>query len=325
MVDIDWGGLFQQVTSTVAIIGALGFLLTKLFEHMFARDLKKYEAERGFDSGAALERYKSVEAFQAFKRQRLANEVIHWSVPVLAAMEDLERRLALILNLKNQTWPFLDPSRNERKSSWSMTHDYMMSSTLYSLGRYFCWMDLLQEKLNYDFFESYQERRTFFDKMWEPRLPLAWWPWERHQASDKPVEGKDVNKHDDAQMFAFQQRSLGEAMRYIENGEPRCMTYAEFIARRHEAVLASQLEPLKAFLNGIHPESRRWTRLTLLSSRLTESKKHWIEQLKKDMVTAAPLASALEGSVSRRPDRSPAFRLLHLLGIREVREQSSDR
>jgi hypothetical protein len=148
-----------------------------------------------------------------------------------------------------------------------------MDSTLYAFAKYFCWMDLLSERLTFGFFDSLEAREEFFQAMWTPRGPLTWYPYR----PPVPCSG------DDAQVFAVQQRGIGEAMRVGQNGDIRCLSYAEFLIRQHEPDLAAQLAPLRVFLERLTPDTCRGRRLMQMSEFLEASKTHWEQELRECM------------------------------------------
>jgi hypothetical protein len=150
-----------------------------------------------------------------------------------------------------------------------------MDSTLYAFAKYFCWMDLLSERLTFGFFDSLEARKEFFQAMWNPRGPLTRYP------PLVPCSGHD------AQVFAVQQRGIGEAMRVGQDGDIRCLSYAEFLIRHQEPGLAAQLAPLRAFLEGLTPDTCRGRRLMEMSEFLEASKTHWEQELRECMAVTS--------------------------------------
>jgi hypothetical protein len=109
MIGIEWTSVLEQLTSTVVVVGAAVFVVRSFFTHVLARDLDRYKIELQaasnekleairFEATKLLEEHRSELALRASKHQRLADEVLLWSVPVLDAIDELQRRLENILD-----------------------------------------------------------------------------------------------------------------------------------------------------------------------------------------------------------------------------------
>jgi hypothetical protein len=163
--------VLEQLTSTVVVVGAAVFVVRSLFVHVLARDLDRYKIELQaasnekleairFEATKPLEEHRSELAVRASKHQRLADEILPWSVPVLDAIDELQRRLENILD--GSLFVSLDRSADGAAPGWSITSDDVMESTLYAFAKYFCWMDLLSERLTFGFFDSLEAREELF-------------------------------------------------------------------------------------------------------------------------------------------------------------------
>ena len=204
------------------------------------------------------------------KAERIRQEVLLWTNPVLGAVKSLESRLDNIL--ANDLHLALDPAkaRQERPvgSDWSMDYEYVMESTLFLFAEYFAWIRLLQERLSFELFHS-QETRTRFDQaMWDVSdaighlpLPAKFVPKKN---SAKPAgTHEDGSEDKDAQVFALQQRAIGEFLIDREAGTPRVRGYPEFLeARERDERFNRALAPLVTLLQGVNPcTTKRWRRL----------------------------------------------------------------
>jgi hypothetical protein len=240
------------------------------------RQVEQFRNDLESERSKAIEEFRSDIAFRATKRQRLANEVIAWSVPILDGIDDLYWQLGNIVH--GDFYQALDPSGNENlPSDWSITYDYGMNSTLYMFAKYFCWMGLLEDRLNFDFFDSAEERDAFFDQMWKPRTTLAQWPLRKMDLSD--CSGPD------RQIFAIEQRGIGAAMCVTENGERGCLSYAAFLEKKDDPPLQNLLKPLRSFLEALTPDSCRGKRLLLMHEELAEAREQWKKKLRQDIAS----------------------------------------
>jgi hypothetical protein len=204
------------------------------------------------------------------KAERIRQEVLLWTNPVLGAVKSLESRLGNILS--DKLYLGLDPTqaREERpvQSDWSMDYEYVMESTLFLFAEYFAWIRLLQERLSFELFESQETRARFDAAMWDVSNEIGHLPLPAKFISKKPPEkpvGKQKDGHEDkdAQVFALQQRAIGEFLIDREAGTPRVRGYPEFLeARERDERFTRALAPLVTLLQGITPcTAKRWRRL----------------------------------------------------------------
>lgn len=295
---VNWGELFATLGSTAVIVAALAFVARTLIGHLFSRDLETQKAEltkRGeleiaaakasAESALQQERARFDEALQAQKAQyerqtasmnlelasraaradRIRQEVVRWANPIFGAVDDLERRLGNILN--DDGYLALSPDASGQiNPEWSISYDYFLPSTEFLFCQYFCWVRLLEEKLSFEFFEKQKEKDDFFEKVRAVR----------HTLTAFPLLGlADVPGAGDRQIFALQQRSLGEVVAVSSNGESRCLTYSAFVEKRSDPTFALMLHPLTTFIDRLQPtDARRWRRLQLMAQALKELRTH---------------------------------------------------
>lgn len=191
------------------------------------------------------------------KHDRLRNEVLKWGTPLLAAIRDLRHRLDNILN--KEGCAALSP-KCKISPSCSMTFDYQMTSTLFLFAQYFAWTRRLLEGASLELFRSEQERKALLSSFFEATWPLSAWP---------PRDPLPPGSGRDAQIFALQQRGLGEALLIDANGERRLMTYREFQSQATQ--MEDWLAPLRTLLLDLaEANDYRWHRLALTHKRLAE-------------------------------------------------------
>lgn len=197
---------------------------------------------------------------QTRAKDRLREEVLRWTNPVLDAVKGLESRLSNILS--DQLHEALHRSRKDRPvdPDWAVSYDYVLPTTLYLFANYFAWIRLLQEKLSFELFESEQVKTRFFDAMWRVSNTLSEWPREE-------VRGSGC----DAQVFALQQRAIGEAVIRRDTESPRPMTVPEFLSaygNKDEPTFNAILEPLRELVEDLERGTKRWARLALTLTEL---------------------------------------------------------
>jgi hypothetical protein len=261
---VDWTGLFKTLGSTAIIVAALAWLSKALFNYLLSRDIERFkvsfaaELKNKYDKELEqfkanitkeLEQFKTNTTVQGLREERIRKEIIRWANPILGAVQELNNRLDNILNYDG----YLALSKNYEQqinTNWSISYDYFMPSTLYLFGQYFCWIRLLQEQLNFELFETQEEKDTFFSCIRKVSKSLGSFP---------PLyacNGKDT------QVFTFQQRGIGEALIIRESEGSRCMTYHEFLEKMEEPLISYHLAPLRILLEGLNlNEDCRWKRL----------------------------------------------------------------
>jgi hypothetical protein len=72
----------------------------------------------------------------------------------------------------------------------------------------------------------------------------------------------------DRQVFHLQQRAIGEMLIVDKDAGPVCLRSNDFLAKWEDATFAAWLGPLRDFLEGLEPGTRRWMRLELVRGAL---------------------------------------------------------
>lgn len=198
------------------------------------------------------------------RKERTRQEVLRWANPILNSVQSLESRLDNILN--DGLYVMLAPEVRPKASrllptrtrlhqlidpDWAVSYEYVMPSTLFHFAEYFAWVRLLLERLSFELFESQQTQERFFEAIWGVTKALSSWP-----------KDEVVGEGHDAQVFALQQRAIGELVIDREGESIRILTYREFLdALDSDASFASLFDPLRSFLEGVTPGTKRWSRL----------------------------------------------------------------
>lgn len=207
---------------------------------------------------------------QLKKEERIRQEVIRWSNPILASVKELKGR---INNIIDEGYLALNKEyKDQVNPNWSISYDYFMNSTLYLFGQYFCWIRMLEEELNFELFESQTEKDDFFRVMKKVSNSLSTFP-PRYSCI-----GKDM------QIFRLQQRVIGELCVIVDaNDRRRVISYADFLRKMEGGDDSFKLHfyPLRNFLEDISPKSDcRWKRLLATQQALNELESQCIEILK---------------------------------------------
>jgi hypothetical protein len=195
------------------------------------------------------------------KQERIRQEIIRWSNPILASVQELKGRLN---NIVDEGYLVLSKDYERQiNSSWSISYDYFMNSTLYLFGQYFCWTRMLEEELNFELFESQIEKDNFFFAMRKVSKSLSTFP------PSYSCSGRDV------QIFRLQQRVIGELLVTVDSKDRRVViSYADFLKRledNSDDSFKQHFFPLQNLLEDINPESGcRWKRLLSARQALKE-------------------------------------------------------
>lgn len=182
----------------------------------------------------------------AAAHERIRVEILKWANPILNSVRDLNGRLTNII--AEQGYLALDEETASHNPNWAVSYSYFVSSTLYLFGQYFCWVHMLEQRLNFELFRSHAEKDCFFSAIRRASEALASYPPE-HKGS-----GNDV------QIFRLQQRAIAETLTTANGEEKGCMGYAQFLTDCH-ANISPVLEPLRLLIDRIKPGERRWNRL----------------------------------------------------------------
>jgi hypothetical protein len=95
------------------------------------------------------------------REERIHQEVIRWSNPILIAVSELCDRLE---NIISRAYVALDENF-EPKPRWPMTYEYFMNTTLFLFGQYFAWTRIMEEEISYEIFSSEWSRTELFEKI----------------------------------------------------------------------------------------------------------------------------------------------------------------
>src|SRR5215210_7451202 len=135
------------------------------------------------------------------KAERIRQEVLVWTNPVLGAVRGLESRLGNILSKKLYLGLDPDQAHEERPvgSDWSMDYEYVMESTLFLFAEYFAWIRLLQERLSFELFESEATRARFDAAIWDVSNEIGNLPLRAKFIKELPEKlvGKQKDGHED--------------------------------------------------------------------------------------------------------------------------------
>lgn len=246
-----------------ALVGLATGFISSLVAFRFRRREIVEAAAAELSNQRALQ---TVEA-EAAREERLRQELIRWANPILGAVYDLESRLHNLLHsgghlaLSPQTVGRVNPN-------WSISYEYMMQSTLYLFGQYFAWVQLFEQEISFELFGTQETKDAFRVKVREVERCLAAFPPRRYDC-----EGKD------AQLFALQQRAIGQSLIVSDGGSSRCSTYPEFVEQLagSEPTFEQHFDPLKALLLGLNRDPADeccWKRLDATLQALSDLKVH---------------------------------------------------
>jgi hypothetical protein len=174
--------------------------------------------------------------------------------PLLQAAFNLQSR---IYNVVNQH--FLD--RFARSSSPTHEREYAFENTLYLVGQYFCWVEVLRRESQFLDPRSDARNREVAQRLERVRDVFA--------ASDEQPETV-------FRLFRGEQRAIGEVMLDPTNstvtGLPRwdCVGYASFVERVSEEPMSRWFNRLRADLDILASESTRTARLIEIQHALLD-------------------------------------------------------
>jgi hypothetical protein len=242
------------VSTVVALIA--GFISSWLTYRFKSREI--------IDTAIAdIEKQRNILRFETEKerQERIRLEIVKWANPILAAVRDLKSRLENILD-KAGYLALSSEYKSQVNPNWSISYDYFMSSTFFVFAQHFAWVQMLQDELNFELFQSQQAQKEFFDAVHEVRSALGSFPPHHYECSGK-----------DTQVFSLQQRAIGELLILREKDSWRCMSYPEFIERLNASgsILNQHLQPLRTLLDHLTPnDDCRWKRLDATRQALSK-------------------------------------------------------
>lgn len=132
-----------------------------------------------------------------------------------------------------------------------MTSEHFRDSTAYVFCQYFCYVELLTERLGYIFETRGSAREAFVETLRKASSELGSHEWTGQ-----------VEEDGDRQIFHWQQRALGEIVTVEDAaGRARCMGFAAFLSEKQAEKFGPHLAPLYALIDGPEPKSPCWGRL----------------------------------------------------------------
>jgi hypothetical protein len=155
---VDWGDVLKTIGSTTVVVAILGYVAQTSIKYFLDRDA---------------ETFKSEVARKTARLDRVRQEVLRWSNPVLGSVQELQGRLKNVLD--DDGYLALAPD-SKLNPDWSIDHQYFLSSTVFLFAQYFCWVHLLEERLNFELFEQQAEKDDFFREVKDVERTLASFP-----------------------------------------------------------------------------------------------------------------------------------------------------
>jgi hypothetical protein len=229
----------------------------------FKAELERELADRRAQVEERLRLLDTTLAEQRSFDERVRTEIERWANPILGSVRALLARLGNILFQSGAVVLAADYSTG---AEWSIDHAYMLQTTVYLFGQFFCWSRLLEERLRYDLFRSQVDKDAFLRAMRAVGEPLSAFPlWELLPKDRQKVDALPL---EDRQVFSGQQRAMGETLIVERGTEPSCMRLAEFLDRYKGDEFKIRFEPMSLLLTGLKPETRRWLRLELVFAAL---------------------------------------------------------
>jgi hypothetical protein len=186
------------------------------------------------------------------KKERIREEVLRWANPVQDTIRSLESRLKNIL--QDDLYLALDRKAAKKRrpvdDNWAIDHDYTLESTLFLFAEFFAWSRRLRGELSLELFESREAKEGFDRALWGVSRSLSSWP------ADVGEGGTD------AQVFALQQRAIGEFLIETDGDTRSVGGYPEFLSLVESSrEFVHVLSPLRALLEDLQPETQRFRRL----------------------------------------------------------------
>jgi hypothetical protein len=243
---IKWRGVTKKLGSTAVVVAVLGFLAGNAFQFVLARIGARLDAGITQDNA---------------QKDRVRNEIVRWSNPILTAVYELQDRLRNIQDKREKGYLALSKDAKDKLDpNWSMSYEYFLSSSVFLFSRYFCTVGLLEESLSVELFRKHEIKDAFFAKIYDVEDTLSLFPNDDKLSS--------ITNTWDRQVFGLQQRGVGGALVLSTNGNSRCMRYSEFVEKWKEPAFQKAMEPITNFLDGLGPDTRPWMRLTLMAAAL---------------------------------------------------------
>jgi hypothetical protein len=206
--------------------------------------------------------------------ERVRSENSRWANPIIDAVTSLKHRLK---NILDDDASFALDKNSKPIPGWDITYDYFMPSSVFLFAQFFCWQRLLEESLGFDLFDENTQKDNFIKAVRAVGQPLNSWPLEEMEKpeylSDKEwgqfIEQVTNLPEADNQVFHFEQRAIGETLMLEKDARPVSMRYPAFLAMWNDGARGATFTPLRNFLEGVKPGTRRWKRLELVQRALS--------------------------------------------------------
>jgi hypothetical protein len=250
---------FKQITSVAIAAGIVAWVAKQAIGTLLKADLEQFKLELKHSHDLDLAAYKQKLEAEAKSDERIRREIVAWANPIQDAAIGLQKRLDNILN--KEAYKALEPGYTH--PDWKLSYDYVLPSTLYLFGRYFCWIQMLRLELSFELFRSQKEKVALFQQIDAVSGALGdYGPPEYTGAGN------------DTQVFRLQQQGIGELLAVRRNGKRACRGYEYFIAKISDAEYQNLFGPVFRLLDRLQRDEKRWKRLEAANGALQELIKH---------------------------------------------------
>jgi hypothetical protein len=258
-MNLNWNEIIATLGSTAIVVAAIAFLAKAIVTHILKRDLEHHKASLRKSSEEEKLRLenelrkktetillsqkvvfdKQLEIFRAevkdssSKTDRIREEVVRWANPILAAVDDLQRRLENIL--QHEGYLVLSEAGTAPVNGWSARYDYYLPSTIYLFGQYFCWIRLLEERLSFELFEKHDLKDAFFERVRAANHKLSGFPLDELQGLS--------DEDEDRQVFTLEQRAIGELLAINEDNRFYCLGYTRLLDKWIDLAFRERVDP----------------------------------------------------------------------------------
>lgn len=241
-----------------AAVAAVAFVGRGLVQNWLKKDLESYRHELRIEEmrhGRELDR--NIE---------LKKTLSEHSGVLLIAASDLQDRLWHLCqrqsSSKNPVLESEDPDK-PHYSSWTMTKRHYLTSTLFLFGQYFCWVQLIREKVR--FLDFGEDQRTSEFQYHLKRIERALAETELQKLAKSQIST-------DWPLFQLLQNEIGECMIVDRSSGRECISFYEFQGQCDELLSKTEgMRSLERLLNGAMSKSKSnfcLSRLRLLSNTL---------------------------------------------------------
>ena len=245
-----------DLVATGLVTGVLSTVFTLVVANLTFRFAKRPEIEATVRQqlDAAL-RLRAEDRAQQVQRQIAA-----CSGPLLIAAEELAARLDNILRAHGFVALAHDWDA-KRPASWSNTHEYFLTSTLYLFGRYFAWAQVLRDQLGPDEYLLQRDKDDLRSRLRGVADALAVYP--------APYNLSGAGE--DRQVMTWEQVAMGEVLIFREENVPHVLGYPAFRERQSE--MDFHFQPLRALIVDLSPtpaDNCRWQRVLSVRAELAQ-------------------------------------------------------